>query len=156
LRGFISTLQPARTVAATSPERPLEEELRDLADRLARYWTIDVTTKVKPAELKVPDRISYDLAQIVREAVANAVRHGGARRVEAAVDANGEALAIQIADDGKGFAFEGDLGGSDLDQAGGAPRSLYERVRTLDGRLRLRSSGEGATLIIEIPLGAVR
>ncbi|HET6970620.1 MAG TPA: histidine kinase [Phenylobacterium sp.] len=151
LRGFISTLRPTRAKGAP-PQRPLDDELGKLAERLSRYWSIEVTAQVEPAGLRVSERVGYDLSRIVRESVANAVRHGGAQKVKVAARADGERLAIRIDDDGCGFAFEGELPAEQL--AGEAPRSLHERVRALDGRLQLRSSPRGASVMIDVPLGA--
>ena len=153
LRGFISTLRPTRN-ERVSPDQPLGEELRQLADRLSRYWTITVSASVEPADLTVSRRVSYDLSRIVRESVANAVRHGGAGRVKVVARADGARLAIRIDDDGAGFNFEGVMPAEQIERQGGAPRSLHERVRAIDGRLELRSSRQGATVVIDIPLGA--
>jgi signal transduction histidine kinase len=153
LRGFISTLRPTRAKAAL-PQRPLAEELTQLAERLSRYWTIEVAAAVAPVDLRVSDRVGYDLSRIVREAVANAVRHGGARSVRVTAIADGDRLAIRIDDNGRGFAFEGEVAAEQLDRSGEAPRSLHERVRALDGRLELRSSPRGASVMIDVPLRA--
>lgn len=152
LRGFISSLRPAR--GKFEPVRPLGEELTQLAARLSRYWTIEVTAAVEPADLGVPDPVNYDLGRIVREAVANAVRHGGARKVQVNARAGDGRLAIRIDDDGRGFAFEGEAPAEQLERTGEAPRSLHERVRALDGRLELRSSPKGASVMIDVPLRA--
>jgi signal transduction histidine kinase len=153
LRGFITTLRPARRTVA-GPQRPLAEELAQLAERLSRYWSIEVVADVSPPDLGVPDRVGYDLSRIVRESVANAVRHGSARKVQVHARVEGARLAIRIDDDGSGFAFEGALTGDQLDRYGEAPRSLHERVRALEGRLELRSSPRGASVMIDVPLRA--
>ena len=151
LRGFISTLRPSRGGKA-QPTRALGEELAMLATRLSRYWTIEVTTSVEPPDLMAPDHVNYDLGRIVREAVANAVRHGGARQVRVAAQAEGERLTVRIDDDGRGFAFQGEVTTDPLNIASEAPRSLHERVRALGGRLELRSSSKGASVMIDVPL----
>ncbi|WP_293903918.1 histidine kinase [Phenylobacterium sp.] len=153
LRGFISTLRPARGDSARVM-RPLGEELDQLAERLSRYWTIEVTAAVEPAGLSVSDSVSYDLGRIVRESVANAVRHGGARNVRVAATAAAERLTIRIDDDGRGFAFDGEFVADQFDPDGTSPRSLHERVRALDGRMQLSSSSKGASVMIDMPLKA--
>jgi len=130
------------------------EELGQLAERLSRYWTIEVTADVTPPDLSISDRVVYDLTRIVRESVANAVRHGGARRVKVTACAGDARLALTIDDDGRGFAFTGAVGAAELASSGEAPRSLSERVRALNGRLELRSSSKGASVLIDVPLEA--
>jgi signal transduction histidine kinase len=151
LRGFISTLRPSRSRPAL-PQHVLARELEELAERLSRYWTVEVAAQVTPADLDVPHEVGYDLGRIVRESVANAVRHGGARSVRITAAAEGDRLSVRIDDDGRGFAFEGELQAEQLD--GKAPRSLHERVRALNGRLELRSSPRGASVMIDVPLRA--
>lgn len=153
LRGFITTLRPNRR-DEVQPERAVGEELHQLAERLSRYWTIDVEATVTPADLMASHRLNYDLGRLVRESVANAVRHGGARKVRVTAEAQDQRLALRIVDDGRGFAFEGAREADHFDEASAAPRSLHERVRALDGRLELHSSAKGATVMIDVPLGA--
>jgi len=155
LRGFISTLRPTRA-SQPPPVRPLADELHQLAERLSRYWTVEVLAEVEPRDLKASHRVSYDLGRIVRESVANAVRHGGANRIRVSAGAQDGRLTVSIEDDGRGFAFEGVMSGEQLERSGEAPRSLHERVRALDGRLELRSSARGAAILIEMPLEAAR
>ncbi len=152
LRGFISTLRPTRTDHDPAG-LPLADELTALAERLSRYWTIAVTAEVAPSGLAVSRSVGYELGRIVREGVANAVRHGAAERVTVSADVNGSSLRLCIQDDGSGFEFEGDRTAEQIEREGGAPRSLHERVRALDGRLALRSSARGAQVIIDVPMG---
>lgn len=151
LRSFISTLRPVRSVEAET-QRPLAHEMDQLTQRLARYWTIEVTAEVTPPDLLVPHQVSYDLSRIVRESVANAVRHGGAGRVKVTARGGDQRLNLVIDDDGRGFAFEGELAADQLERSGAAPRSLHERVRALNGRLELKSSPKGASVVIDVPL----
>lgn len=152
LRGFIATLRPTRA-GPTAPGLPLLPELSELCARLTRYWSISVTAEVRPAHTVVPQRVSYDLGRIVREAVANAVRHGGARSVHVMVNLDGDQLCIRIDDDGRGFGMDGKIATDPLDQAA-APWSLRERVRALEGTLELQSSARGASVLIDVPLRA--
>ncbi|HEX7947904.1 MAG TPA: histidine kinase [Phenylobacterium sp.] len=152
LRGFIATLRPPRT-GLIPHSVPLAAELTELAARLSRYWKVTVTADVRPDDAVTPHRVSYDLGRIVREAVANAVRHGGARTVHVAATLDGGQLSVRIDDNGRGFAREGEVTTEPLDQSA-MPWSLRERVRALEGRLELRSSAKGATILINLPLEA--
>jgi signal transduction histidine kinase len=152
LRGFIATLRPSRAgPAAAGP--PLKPELAELCARLSRYWSIDVSADIRPEDTVVPQRVGYDLGRIVREAVANAVRHGGARKVQVSATLEGERLCLRIDDDGRGFAVDGQAEAEPLDQAS-TPWSLRERVRALEGTLKLQSSSRGASVLIDVPLKA--
>jgi signal transduction histidine kinase len=151
LRGFISTLRPQRLGEADS-QRALAEVLDELAGRLSRHWGVDVVCRVSSADLAAPSRLAYDIGRIVREAVANSVRHGKARHVTLEAVRRDEQLVIEISDDGCGFPFQGSRTDAELIRAGQGPRSLHERVRALAGRLTLDSTPKGAHLTIDLPL----
>lgn len=151
LRSFISAMRPIRR--DRPPARQiLNDELVLLAERLARYWSINVSAEIIPAALLVSDQVGYDIASIVREAVANAVRHGHASNVAVTVTLANGLVSIQIDDDGEGFGFHGELTDDELARTKGGPRSLQERVGALGGRLGLSSGPDGASLAIEVPL----
>lgn len=152
LRSFIAAMRPERGKRSTA-RCLLAREFGQLAERLSHHWTIEVTAEVRPDDLNVSDRMNFDLSRLVREAVANAVRHGGARRVAVTADAAGGRLVVRIDDNGRGFAFDDDTGGEPI-TVGAAPRSLRERVRAMDGRLELKSSPKGASVTIDVPLEA--
>ncbi|MCW5758366.1 MAG: ATP-binding protein [Phenylobacterium sp.] len=103
-------------------------------------------------DLRVSQEVGYDLSRIVREAVANAVRHGAAGKVTVTARGADDRLNLVITDNGRGFAFQGEVGAGDADATGATPRTLTERVRALGGRLELKSSAKGASVIIDVPL----
>jgi signal transduction histidine kinase len=156
LRFFIDELKPAPT--ASAPEQPsLGVRLEDLRSRVEREWNLRVELPGPHAWSAVRDGLGREIYLIVREAVVNAVRHGGARRV--AVEArlvDRSRLVLDIADDGRGFPFRGTLSLSDLLSMSAGPRSICERVVGLRGLLALESTASGSRLKVELPLDAVR
>ena len=151
LRSFISAMRPIRRDRPPA-RQVLNDELLLLAERLARYWSITVSAEIAPAGLLVSDQVGYDIASIVREAVANAVRHGHAGNVAVTVTMANGLVSIQIDDDGEDFGFHGALTDDELARTDAEPRSLQERVGALGGRLGLSSGPDGASLAIEVPL----
>ena len=77
LRSIITALRSGPLVAFND----LAKDLAALADRLARQWDIDCEVTARPAELMIPIRLHLDAQQLMREAVANAVRHAEAKSV---------------------------------------------------------------------------
>jgi signal transduction histidine kinase len=152
LRGFIELLRPAAD-AAPDPARPLAAELGPLAEHLARQWSLEVRLAVEPPGLALDGRRAAAIARLVAEAVANAGRHGAARTVRITVSGDGDALALRIADDGRGLAWRGRRSAAELARHGLGPRSLAERVAGLGGHLAIESGETGATLEITLPLG---
>ena len=129
----------------------LAQDVRRLAVRLARNWDIRIVADVVPEDMAVPDALRLDVLHMMREAVANAVRHGRASRVTIRVAAGGGTLSLAVADNGCGFAFRGLLSIGADDPAEGAPRSITARARALGGTVSIESGEAGATVTAAIP-----
>ncbi len=151
LRGFIAALNPERGREA-APRRPLADELTDLGGRLGQQWGARVAVTVSPPELTVAPHLLFDLTRFVREGVANAVRHGGARAVTVTVARSDERLALAIRDDGRGFGFVGVRDHDAIAREGG-PRTLHERANALGGRLAVDSGAAGSEVALDLPIG---
>jgi signal transduction histidine kinase len=142
LRGFVTALRRDR-------ELELQEaisELNNLVERLSRQWSVDCSIKANGRKASIPIRLQLDLQQLLREAVANAVRHGGAKRIEVALEVNDNRLLLEVADDGSGFPPSN---GTTVE-----PWSLKERVERANGSLRLASVPGATNISISLPLGA--
>lgn len=150
LRGFITTIRPRR--ADQERWRCIRDELQLLAERLQRHWNINVESDVEPPELDAGEAMMFDLSRLVREAVANAVRHGRANVVKIKARVDDDALLLEIADNGCGFSFAGSRSDEELAGTPLGPQSVLERVRALGGRTHLRSTQAGADLSIRLPL----
>lgn len=61
------------------------------------------TLALHGAERPLAPRVADELAAIAREALANALRHAGARQVQVSLHYGADALRLQVADDGRGF-----------------------------------------------------
>jgi signal transduction histidine kinase len=141
LRSFIKALRSGPLVALND----LANELRALAERLSRQWDVSCTFSARPAELMVPTRLRLDTHQLMREAVANAVRHAQAKSIEIELAATSDALRLTVVNDGASFP---DRGGR-LDM----PTSLSERVAQAGGAIDM-ARGMGVTKFsISLPIG---
>jgi signal transduction histidine kinase len=87
-------------------------------------------------------RLHLDTHQLIREAVANAVRHARSKTVSVALSTEDEDLRLDINNDG--------TGANKLKE--GSPWSLRERVDEADGTLMLASHNKGTELSITLPL----
>lgn len=126
--------------------------LRELGALIERVWDIDVDCSEVG---EVPEHLQRPVRSLVREALVNAARHAGARRLRAVVETHAEEVEVTVADDGRGFEFQGLLEDWELLANGVGPRSLLERVGALDGRLWLESGDGGATVRLSIPIRSV-
>ncbi len=150
LRGLIAALRDAKP---SEPNVALPDRLLELGTRLERQWNIKCDLDLDASLLLVPIRLHHDAEQLIREAVANAARHGQATRVAVSASAIGKHLELNISDNGQGFPVEGEFENSDLHGGKMGPRSLHERVCLLGGAMRLSSSREtGSSLSLILPL----
>ncbi len=125
------------------------DELRALAHRLGRQWSVDCSVTADDDQAAIPIRLQLDLQQMLREAVANAVRHGGADRIEIGLAVRDNRLQFSVEDNGSGFPA------ADR-EAASEPRSLKERVERARGTLRLVSARGSTNILISLPLaGAI-
>ena len=77
LRSFITSLRSGPLAAFND----LAKDLQSLATRLSRQWDINCEFSARAADMMIPTRLRLDAHQLMREAVANAVRHASARSV---------------------------------------------------------------------------
>jgi signal transduction histidine kinase len=73
------------------------------------------------------------------------VRHGGADRIDVALDVEGDRLQLDVADNGSGFAKRK---GEKVPE----PWSLKERVERANGSMQLVSSPGSTNIRISLPL----
>lgn len=142
LRGFVTALRRDHQLDLVEAVR----ELRGLAERLSQQWSVECQISASTEEGSIPIRLQLDLQQLLREAVANAVRHGGAKHIDIALELNDNRLLLDVADDGSGFPA---ANGANVE-----PWSLKERVERANGSLRLVSSPGATNISISLPLGA--
>jgi signal transduction histidine kinase len=135
-----------RAIAAlTRPvDEPLEVALVQAAEEVAGRVGVQLRIDVGRGARVSPDEREA-LIRIVREAITNAGRHGGAENVSVELS-NGNGTLLRIADDGSGFDTRHTrVGGFGL-------VSMRERTEALGGRFKLSSeAGEGTRIEVRLP-----
>jgi two-component system nitrate/nitrite sensor histidine kinase NarQ len=107
--------------------------------------TVDISDEASTA---MPPERRAEIVQVLREALANAVRHARASSVQVSGRVEHGRLVLVVADDGVGFDV---MSGSSEDHHG--LRNMTNRARMLDGHLDLVSApGQGTTIHLDIPL----
>jgi signal transduction histidine kinase len=105
-------------------------------------------TEVYPdEEPKFTSEAAIALFRIAQEAFTNILKHSAAKSVDITLGLDGDAIVMQISDDGKGIPA------SRLTAIGShGLASMRHRVRALGGRLDVRSPASGGTiLLVRIP-----
>jgi signal transduction histidine kinase len=117
-----------------------EAALRQVAGEMASRHGVNVTVTVDHGvDTERSENERRELVRIAREAIANAVRHGGARNVTVRLGSRRDDLLLRVSDDGCGFAAaSGATAGSGLGM-----RTMRDRAKSVGGRLvtRTRESG---------------
>ncbi|HEY7004086.1 MAG TPA: sensor histidine kinase, partial [Gaiellaceae bacterium] len=130
-----------RAIAAlTRPvDEPLEIALVQAAEEVAGRVGVHLRIDVCAGATVSPDEREA-LIRIVREAITNAGRHGGAENVSVELS-NGSGTLLRVTDDGAGFdPAHTRVGGFGL-------VSMRERTEALGGRFRLDSEAGGGTKV---------
>lgn len=141
LRSFITALRSGPMVALND----FSKELRALAERLSLQWDIRCEFSAQAAEMMIPARLRLDAQHLMREAVANAVRHARAKSVTVQLKGGDKELCLELANDGAVFPRR--------DGRLEMPASIHERVAQAGGALDV-ARGMGVTVMtISLPLG---
>jgi signal transduction histidine kinase len=143
LRAFIRGLRTGKPVSLGD----LSRDCVSLCQLLSRQWSIDCSCACKAGAGWVALRTQLDVQQLIREAVANAVRHGEATRVIVAITRDQGHLCLTVADNGRGFAPNPTTG-----EAIKPPASLNARVRDVRGELEVRSTAGETSVLIRLPM----
>jgi signal transduction histidine kinase len=125
-----------------STDEPLDKAIaraaQDVAGRAGARVELDV-----PADMQLQPEAGEALVRIVREAVTNAVRHGGAENVRVEL-VRGDGVCLRVDDDGLGLSGE--------TVAGFGLTSMRQRAERLGGSFRLLPRPDGGTSVeISLP-----
>jgi signal transduction histidine kinase len=124
--------------------------LKEAAEDLAPLHPAQFALTVQGTPRALHPVAMEEAYRIAREALANAYRHAGARKIEAEVDYCAAQLRVRIRDDGRGID-------SEVLAKGGVPghwgmSGMRERAQKLGARLLMRSgSGSGTDIELDIP-----
>jgi ligand-binding sensor domain-containing protein/signal transduction histidine kinase len=148
-----ASLEEARTSIWNLRSQPSEGE--DLPARLSRGCArlaggseSKVYLQVKGTYRPVERRIEEELLRIGQEAVANAVRHAAAARIDVQLIYEAARVSLRVEDDGRGFTP-----GSNGQPGHYGIRGMEERASEIDAALVLESTpGEGTRILVEAPL----
>lgn len=138
---------------------PLDFDPRHLLDFLSRMieqFRYDTGMGAKfvcdLADLGLPPTTCREVAGIVREGLANVLKHSGAQNVLVRLSMQKGACVLSLEDDGRGFEFSGRMSYEELKTFRRGPLLIKDRVRAIGGELVIESyPGQGARLEIRFP-----
>jgi PAS domain S-box-containing protein len=122
---------------------PVDLGARNLADALAELAALTTATNAVDCQLACDPDLEEpwigtrtQLFLIAQEAVANAIRHAGATRIEIALRTHGPRRLLRISDDGRGMSKPPPSLGLGL-------QSMLRRARLIGGMLEVDASATG-------------
>ncbi|MGP4013843.1 sensor histidine kinase [Streptomyces sp. 4N124] len=126
----------------------LADAVRELTTRLTEETGTEAYTVVTGRPVALPPSTEGELLRVVQEALTNARRHARAMSVSVTLSYLGDVLAIDIQDDGTGFAPAARHAGVGL-------TTMRERIAALHGTFAVESApGEGTTVAVTVRLPA--
>ena len=148
LRVFLHSMRPVDVDGAS-----LVATARRTAESFQKESGIPVTFLGTNTPLGLPQEVTAEVLQMLREALHNVQKHAGATRVAVTMEKADRSLEITVDDNGHGFNFAGTYTLEELEMLRLGPASLKRRARSLNADLQLESRpGRGAGLKFRIPL----
>lgn len=144
LRLAIDTLTEADVnLAVTAGDLRFRMEPRLRAAGLKLRWDMAAL----PDALQIPGSIALPVLRVLQESLSNAVKHSGAQQVQVRLAAEGGALVLEVADDGRGLPAERRARGKGL-------AGMEKRARGLGAELQVGAAGpDGGTRVrLAVPL----
>lgn len=144
-----------RFVRALTPPDLANGSLTAALERLSARTTtpglaVQFAVSGTPVELPTPYEVA--LLRTAQSALANTVRHAGARRAEITLSFMDTSVSLDVVDDGRGFAQDAPAGGDTGSGGFGLP-AMRSRARSLGGTLSVESApGQGTAVALTLPL----
>lgn len=143
MRALLQQLAP-HAVASAGLIEALREQCEALGYRTGAKVDFEIGEPLP--EDRLPAQAQESLFRIAQEALSNVARHARAEHVRVALGRQGDTVALEIEDDGRGFEPGQEARGLGL-------RNMEERTAELGGNCRLRSQPDaGTALTVTIPL----
>jgi len=125
--------------------------LRKHVEVLRQLHAVDIELLLDDAVSAGGDERDQEVFRIAQEALQNALRHAGAKRVKVNLARDDGQLALRVTDDGVGFQPDD----PELRSRRLGLTSMEERAARLGGRLSIHSApGDGTDIKLEVAVGA--
>jgi signal transduction histidine kinase len=154
LRFLVRELKSA-TLDTAKTDFSLATRLEAVSKQIERQWGLRVELDVKLSGPQLPTELAHEIYYIVHEALVNAARHACASAVCATIEQQSDRVQIAVADNGRGFPFQGRYTLAALMSLQLGPAMLRDRVASLGGTLALDSTAAGSRLAICLPLASL-
>jgi signal transduction histidine kinase len=107
MRRLLGVLRRDEDDDAAPPSLAPSPGMRDLPELAARLRGAGLAVELDVAELTLPPALELSAYRIVQEALTNVLKHAGASGAAVRLAHRGEAVEIEVADDGRGCTGPG-------------------------------------------------
>ena len=132
LRTFLHSMRPVDVDGGN-----LVVTLRRTAESFQKESGIPVTFVSAATPVGLPQEMTMEVLQMLREALHNVQKHSSATRVAVAMEKSDRCLEISVDDNGHGFNFAGSYTLEELELLRLGPASLKRRARGLNADLSI-------------------
>ena len=123
----------------------LHELVQSLLDGLGENTLISTAFKYNVDDRELNDDLKLNIYRIIQEQINNIVKHASPQKIDISVQAEHNALHIEVKDDGKGFDVN-------MKRKGIGLSNMMNRIESFNGQMIIESSiGEGCLVQIDIP-----
>ena len=131
--------------------------LEDLANKVSDSFGVSCRFNQKGdgEAVAADNNAATHLFRIAQEAISNAIRHGGAKKIELRLQADAGSLTLSVSDDGEGFASAGWSAAPQGAAAGIGLQTMSYRAKMLNGILDVRPGRRrGIVVTCSVPRGS--
>jgi signal transduction histidine kinase len=141
-----ASLEEARR--SVSALRIASGSLLDAIEQIARKLTSDsgvrLDTKLEGQPYALPEQCEANLLRIAQEALTNAVRHSGAKRIGVRLAYRTGSVELEVGDSGRGMSGQ--------EPSGFGVDGMRERARQIGGEIKILSDpGRGTRIVVTVP-----
>jgi signal transduction histidine kinase len=123
----------------------LRELVQSLLDGLQENTLINTAFKYNVDNRELNDDLKLNIYRIIQEQINNIVKHASPQKIDISVQAEQNALHIEMKDDGKGFDVN-------MKRKGIGLSNMMNRIESFNGQMLIESSiGKGCSVEIDIP-----
>ncbi len=154
-RRSVEALQPGALEGARLPEA-----LAAYAKRWSQLHGVEARVETIGQPVPLATETEVTLYRVAQEALTNVGRHSGAQTALVTVSYGDDGVALDVGDDGHGFAADEVLARRESDAAVGTGpggfglTTMRQRAAAVGGLIQVDSSGEGTVVHVEVPHAA--
>ena len=132
---MVSLEEARRSVSAlrigTTPNGTLLEAMEQIGRRLSADAGVEFETKLEGQPYALPEECETNLLRIAQEALTNAVRHSGSKRIDLWLAYRTGSVVLEIGDNGRGMTGQ--------EPSGIGVDGMRQRARQIGGQIQILS-----------------